>query len=177
MKKQTHKYITNEEILPPLTEYILAYRAAKAANLPEGEYPRVPDEVGRAILLIANGLSTKPNFSGYSFLQDMIGDGYENCVRYIHNFDPDKSNNPFSYITLIIHRAFVRRIQKEQVQSYVKHKIVLSNSDVFDMMEGETTSNSGVGSVSLVKSSEVVEKYEDTLAEKKKKAKARKEAK
>ena len=25
----------------------------------------------------------------------MVSDGIENCLQYIHNFDPDKSNNPF----------------------------------------------------------------------------------
>lgn len=182
-KKPTNMYITNDQIYPPLAEYIKEYRIVKAINEAKDEdetpdeYPRVPDAVGRAVLLIAERLATKPNFSGYSYIQDMIGDGYENCIRYIHNFDPDKSKNPFSYITLIIHRAFVRRIQKEKTHSYIRHKLVLSNSDIIDMMGAEAASVGEVGSVNLTKSSEVVTKYEDSLAEKKRKAKARKEAK
>jgi hypothetical protein len=41
---------------------------------------------------------------------------------YASNFDPSKSNNPFSYFTQIIYYAFLRRIQKEKKQSYVKYK-------------------------------------------------------
>jgi len=52
----------------------------------------------------------------------MISDGIENCLQYIHNFDPDKSQNPFAYFTQIIWYAFLRRIQKEKKQTYIKFK-------------------------------------------------------
>ena len=54
----------------------------------------------------------------------MISDGIENCVQYIHNFDPEKSSNPFAYFTQIIHYAFLRRIQKEKKQLEIKNKII-----------------------------------------------------
>jgi hypothetical protein len=52
----------------------------------------------------------------------MIGDGIENCLMYFENFDPAKSKNPFAYFTQIIYYAFLRRIQKEKKQLYIKHK-------------------------------------------------------
>tara|TARA_B100000927_G_C16092421_1_gene319766 strand:- start:189 stop:476 length:288 start_codon:yes stop_codon:yes gene_type:complete len=58
------------------------------------------------------------------FRDDMISDGIENCVQYIHNFDPAKSKNPFAYFTQIIHYAFLRRIQKEKKQLDIKTKII-----------------------------------------------------
>ena len=58
------------------------------------------------------------------FRDDMISDGIENCVQYIHNFDPEKSKNPFAYFTQIIHYAFLRRIQKEKKQLDIKNKII-----------------------------------------------------
>ncbi len=54
----------------------------------------------------------------------MISDGIENCVQYIHNFNPEKSQNPFAYFTQIIHYAFLRRIQKEKKQLEIKNKIL-----------------------------------------------------
>ncbi len=54
----------------------------------------------------------------------MISDGIENCLQYIHNFNPDKSNNPFAYFTQIIYYAFLRRIQKEKKQLYIKYKTI-----------------------------------------------------
>ena len=47
-----------------------------------------------------------------------------NCVQYIHNFDPEKSNNAFAYFTQIINYAFLRRIQKEKKQLEIKTKII-----------------------------------------------------
>jgi hypothetical protein len=47
-----------------------------------------------------------------------------NCIQYIHNFDPEKSRNPFAYFTQIIHYAFLRRIQKEKKQLEVKTKLI-----------------------------------------------------
>jgi DNA-directed RNA polymerase specialized sigma24 family protein len=58
------------------------------------------------------------------FREDMISDGIENCVQYIHNFNPEKSQNPFAYFTQIIHYAFLRRIQKEKKQLEIKTKII-----------------------------------------------------
>jgi len=58
------------------------------------------------------------------FRDDMISDGIENCVQYIHNFNPEKSTNPFAYFTQIIHYAFLRRIQKEKKQLDIKTKII-----------------------------------------------------
>ena len=58
------------------------------------------------------------------FKEDMISDGIENCVQYIHNFDPEKSKNPFAYFTQVIHYAFLRRIQKEKKQLDIKTKII-----------------------------------------------------
>tara|TARA_R100000458_G_C8020996_1_gene80735 strand:- start:159 stop:437 length:279 start_codon:yes stop_codon:yes gene_type:complete len=58
------------------------------------------------------------------FKDDMVCDGIENCVQYIHNFDPAKSKNPFAYFTQIIHYAFLRRIQKEKKQLEIKNKIL-----------------------------------------------------
>ena len=46
----------------------------------------------------------------------MICDGIENCLQYLNNFNPEKSQNAFAYITQIIYYAFLRRIQKEKKQ-------------------------------------------------------------
>ena len=78
------------------------------------EKPRVSNYIGECFLKIANGLSHKPNFMNYTFKDDMVSDGIENCLQYIHNFNPDKSNNPFAYFTQIIYYAFIRRIQREK---------------------------------------------------------------
>ena len=63
-------------------------------------------------------------------------DGVENCIRYCTNFDPEKSKNPFAYFTQITYYAFLRIIQKENKQFYIKH-LVTENSGILENLEGE----------------------------------------
>ena len=49
----------------------------------------------------------------------MISDGIENCLQYIHNFNPEKSKNPFAYFTDNI-LCFIRRIQRKETITYKK---------------------------------------------------------
>jgi hypothetical protein len=64
----------------------------------------------------------------------MISDGIENCLQYMSNFNPKKSNNPFAYFTQIIYYAFIRRIQKEKKQQDVKAKLI-ANTGTEMMMD------------------------------------------
>lgn len=118
MARKSSHYINNKEFLAKLIEYREEVKLAKEEGR---ERPIIPNYVGECFLMIAKRLATKPNFFSYQFREDMISDGVENCVQYIDNFNPDKSTNPFSYFTQIIYYAFLRRIQKEKKQLYVKY--------------------------------------------------------
>jgi len=103
-----------------LIEYKKMVDNAKENNLPK---PKIPNYIGECFLKIATHLSYKPNFVNYMFKDDMICDGIENCVQYIHNFDVTKKN-PFAYFTQVIYYAFLRRIAKEKKQLEIKTKII-----------------------------------------------------
>ena len=120
-RKKTEHYVNNKEFLEALIVYRTKVQEAKDQGLPK---PRITNYIGECFLKIATHLSYKPNFVNYMFREDMISDGIENCVQYIHNFDPEKSKNPFAYFTQIIHYAFLRRIQKEKKQLDIKTKII-----------------------------------------------------
>ncbi len=121
VKKKSEHYVNNKELLEALIVYRSKVAHAKENDLPK---PRITNYLGECFLKIATHLSYKPNFVNYMFREDMISDGIENCVQYIHNFDPEKSKNPFAYFTQIIHYAFLRRIQKEKKQLEIKTKII-----------------------------------------------------
>jgi hypothetical protein len=112
-------YVDNKKLLAAIVEYRNKVIESKANKT---EKPLIPNYIGLCMLLIAQRLSYKPNFINYSYREEMISDGIENCVSYIDNFDPAKSDNPFAYFTQIIYFAFLRRIQKEKKQLYIKHK-------------------------------------------------------
>ena len=120
-RKRSEHYVNNKEFLTAL----IKYREDKEIALIQGKpKPPIPRYIGECFLKIANHLSFKPNFVNYMFKEDMISDGIENCVQYIHNFNPEKSQNPFAYFTQIIHYAFLRRIQREKRQLEIKNKIL-----------------------------------------------------
>ena len=133
MRKTTKKehYVNNKEFLAAMVEYTKNVNRAKRNKQPK---PPVTDYIGSCFLKIANHLSYRPNFINYTFRDDMISDGIENCLQYLDNFNPRKSNNPFAYFTQIIYYAFIRRIQKEKKQMQVKAKII-ANAGVENMMD------------------------------------------
>ena len=130
-RKRSEHYVNNKEFLAALIKYREDKEIAQIKGLPK---PVIPRYIGECFLKIANHLSFKPNFVNYMFKEDMISDGIENCVQYIHNFDPEKSKNRFAYFTQIIHYAFLRRIQREKRQLEIKNKILEKSgySEVFD---------------------------------------------
>ena len=130
-RKRSEHYVNNKEFLAALIAYREEREVAEAKGLPR---PIIPRYIGECFLKIATHLSYKPNFVNYMFKDDMVSDGIENCVQYIHNFNPEKSQNPFAYFTQIIHYAFLRRIQREKRQLEIKNKILEKSgySEVFD---------------------------------------------
>tara|TARA_Y100001935_G_scaffold50032_1_gene41682 strand:- start:138 stop:626 length:489 start_codon:yes stop_codon:yes gene_type:complete len=133
MKKAKEKphYVDNKKFLEAMIEYRDKCEKAKNRNRKK---PEVTNYIGECFLKIANHLSYRPNFINYTFRDDMISDGIENCLQYMDNFNPDKSNNPFAYFTQIIYYAFIRRIQKEKKQIQIKSKLI-ANTGVENMMD------------------------------------------
>lgn len=129
-KKLKH-YIDNDKLLIEMTKYakeMKEYKQNREAN-PDMKSPRMSEYVGSCILKIAERLSSRPNFCGYTYKDEMVSDGVENAMMYSHNFNPEISKNAFAYLTQIIYFAFLRRISKEKEQFYTKMKLV-RDSDI-----------------------------------------------
>jgi DNA-directed RNA polymerase specialized sigma subunit len=127
--KSSH-YVDNKKFLSELIKYKEKVTKAKEKDLPK---PMVSNYLGECFLKIATHLSYKANFINYTYRDDMISDGIENCLVAVEKFDPEKSSNPFAYYTQIIYFAFVRRIQKEKKQQATKYKM-LENVDLNQLL-------------------------------------------
>ena len=176
MRKTTKKehYVNNKEFLLAMINYRKAVNKAKREKKPK---PPVTDYIGSCFLKIANHLSYRPNFINYTFRDDMISDGIENCLQYLDNFNPKTSNNPFAYFTQIIYYAFVRRIQKEKKQVTIKNRLITeSNYDDMTLQPGEDKEFKNQFTEFLKKNMPVEEqqKIADEIAKKKKKRKKKK---
>ena len=135
MAAKKEHYVNNKEFLEAMKAYRKSVNKAKREKK---EKPPVSNYIGSCFLKIANHLSYRPNFINYTFRDDMISDGIENCLQYLDNFNPAKSSNPFAYFTQIIYYAFIRRIQKEKKQTTIKHKLIMdSNYDDVALQPGD----------------------------------------
>ena len=101
-KKKSQHYVNNKEFLAAMIDYKEQVKKAETAGK---ERPVVSHYVGECIMKIAVHLSHKPNFINYSYRDEMICDGIENCLQYIENFNEEKSQNAFAYVTQIIYFA------------------------------------------------------------------------
>lgn len=123
-KKPSEKphYVNNKEFSGSVVAYV---ESAVEAREKEVEEPRITEYIGTCFLKIAEGLSHKPNFSGYTYREEMVMDAVENCIKAIMNYDVKKATrtglpNAFAYFTQITYYAFLRRIAKEKKHQDIK---------------------------------------------------------
>ena len=136
-------YVDNKKFLEAMVEW--KTKCEKAEEMGE-ESPPITNYIGECFLKIATHLSYRPNFINYTYRDDMISDGIENCLQYVANFNPEKSKNPFAYFTQIIYYAFLRRIAKEKKQSHIRNKSIEKNVyESYVTMPGDDTSYSVTG--------------------------------
>ena len=142
-KKKTEHYVNNKQFLSAMVDY---KEQCKLAENEKKIRPPVTEYIGECFLKIANHLSYRPNFINYTYKEDMISDGIENCLQYVANFNPEKSNNPFAYFTQIIYYAFLRRIAKEKKQTHVKNKMIENSQyQSWTTMDGDDSSYTVIG--------------------------------
>ena len=164
MTKKPNHYINNADFLKALIDY---RELCETAHKEKKSDPPIPNYIGECFLKIADHLSRKPNFVSYSFRDEMISDGIENCLMYFKNFDPSKSKNPFAYFTQIIYYAFLRRIMKEKKQLYVKYKAT-ENFGILDEFEMFEDSDGNMRQFQLYDNiSEFIQTFEENKRNKK----------
>lgn len=162
----TQNYINNEKLYEEMLKYHIACQESKEKGTLS---PRISNYIGECIMLVAENLAKRPNFCNYSFIDEMKSDAIENCVKYIYNYNPYAYKNPFGYFTKIAWQAFVRRIQSEERQLYIKIKN-MENSFIFDELYAEGAYSDG-HQVSLTdldydKTNQFVLDYEERLTKK-----------
>ena len=162
-------YVNNPDFLEALKKHRTAVAEALASG---ADRPQVSNYIGECILKIANHLSYKANFINYSYRDEMIADGIENCLRYVDNFDPEKSSNPFAYFTQIIYFAFLRRIAREKKQSVIKGKLIRDMPfESFELQDQDEDGHFTNSYIEFMQSNGAFDDFIERKKEKKKKAK------
>ena len=178
---KTNHYVDNEKFLEAMVAYKKEVEEAENCG---DEQPPIPEYIAECIMKIATHLAYKPNFQNYTYREDMISDGVENCLMYLTNFDPEKSKNPFSYFTQIIYYAFLRRLAREEKHQYTKmkatyHSMVFGESTHIDRHDtGKwVETQDGIPEWTKEYMDDFISDFEKKLKEKKENAKKKKEEK
>ena len=119
-KTEAAHYVDKKRFYEDIAEWKIRVSAAKDSGK---EPPQPPAYVSHALMNIVMGMSKMNNFKNYTYLDEMISDALENVVMALPSFDPEKGTNPFGYFSLVVYYAFLRRIDKEKKQTYIKYKI------------------------------------------------------
>jgi hypothetical protein len=141
--KEKENYVNNKEFTSAVFQYVESLNKSSP-----GKEPRIPEYIGECLIKIANGIAKRPNFSRYSYKDEMVMDALENCVKALPNYKIETvtrsgTPNAFAYFTQIAWYAFLRRIQKEKKQQDIKERYIQncgidSVADFSDMeLEGE----------------------------------------
>ena len=131
-------YVNNREFSYAVVDYVSAYREAQEQGL--DKLPQVPDYIATCFMKICEGLSHKPNFVRYTYRDEMVMDGVENCLKAVYNYNIEAATrtgkpNAFSYFTQIAYFAFIRRIMKEKKQADIKYRF-MEQADINEFLVG-----------------------------------------
>lgn len=169
MKPANH-YIDNTKFFTEIVKYQTRCKDHVDAKK---EIPKVPNYIADCFLRIADNLGNLKKFRNYPFLEEMKSDAVYYCLKYMHNFSPEKTQNPFSYFTKISYYAFLQRIQSEKKFLYKKYKAIqntelfLSVSDRQAHDKGDYSNDIQYDEHSRENMNDFIVKYETSLKRKK----------
>jgi DNA-directed RNA polymerase specialized sigma24 family protein len=133
----SRNYISKEDLYNEFVVYTEACREASEQGL---ERPQPQRAIAEAILLIANNIARKANFSQYTWIDEMKGDAILQCIERCHKFDVNRpERNPFWYLSRICENAFIERLKQEKKQSRVKYSLVVNclDDEFFDIQDDD----------------------------------------
>lgn len=98
------------------------------------QHGRTTDWLGQSYMELVNRYSSRANFRGYSYRDDMIGEGLIRLAENGLKFNEAKTDNPFAYLTMCVHNAFLRVLNLEKRQQ-------AKRDDIIEAMGGKPSSS------------------------------------
>lgn len=103
-------YVENDEFLEEIRK-----------TQEKGKYT---EKIGKILLNIVDGIGSRPNFSNYTWLEEMKGDALIIALKAVYSYDIDHpKNNPFGYFSRTIWWSFLTTIKKENQKGKIKTKL------------------------------------------------------
>lgn len=112
-KKKDKDYLSNKEMFEELIKC--------------QDIGAISDRLGKMFMILSKKYASKPNFSGYSYQDEMIAAGVLACCNAFNKFKREKTNNPFAYFTQCIHTAFLQVLNKEKNHQIIRDEMLIEN--------------------------------------------------
>lgn len=151
-------YVDNKLFTSAMTEYSVTAHPIFVRNKGKKSedkepLPPITPYIASCILKIAQGLARRPNFSSYTYKDELVSHAVENCVKVACAFNPaafTRSGKPnaFAYFTQICYFAFLRVIKLEKAQEHIKLAII-DQADLDEFAETIDGDNAANGNASL----------------------------
>jgi hypothetical protein len=90
------------------------------------EKGRASDELGLMYITLCTRYARRPNFRGYSYVEEMIGLGLQQLSQVGLQFDESKSDNPFAFYTTTVRNCFVKILQNEKKQQEIRDDLLVA---------------------------------------------------
>ena len=71
-------------------------------------------------MLLVDRIAMKPNFSGYTYLDEMKSEALVNLCNVWDRFDQTKSDNPFSFFTMCVMNTFKQVLKVEKLHRNIR---------------------------------------------------------
>ena len=119
LKTTDRDYISNPDFTAAVGNW-----AASTRGLDRKDWPPIPPYVGQCITQLITNYGKKGNWRNYTYLDDMKSEATLTCIKYLANFDLEKSTNAFAYFTQLIHNSFLHILSKEKIQATLRNDSV-----------------------------------------------------
>ncbi|MNK44109.1 hypothetical protein D3C87_628310 [compost metagenome] len=97
------------------------------------DHGNITDRLARMYLKLVDRYSQKPNWRGYSYLDEMKNQSLLQLIQVGLKFDERRSQNPFAYYTTTMTNSFTGVFHKEKRNQNIRDDILI--------MQGQTPSN------------------------------------
>lgn len=104
-------YLKNADLL---AEVIRCKEAGKLSNT-----------LAKMLYMLTSRYATKPNFSGYTYIDDMVAEALADLCKNALKFKPERSSNPFAFYTQCIHNSFLGYLNNEKKHRKIRDAMLV----------------------------------------------------
>lgn len=175
LKSGDRDYVSNPEFYEALVDYLEKNKIYREKTGDPEALLEPSEYIINCIMSICKRRLNSWNYNKYDFKDEMLSAAYLDCFKDLTRFNPDlPGRNPFAYFTTIASNAFSAVIKNEKKQLYTKY-LVIDDIILFDEL-GTNIQHYGTPEEEEHKNL-FVQKYNQSMLEKKMKADQKKKEK